>query len=835
MKRSLIWAGALIALVMSSCSTDEPKGETGYGEFAPTFTADYTVKDAKATTKAGSVPTVMQPNVSDFYVHLSRTDGSVDKTWSKVSEMSKTEKFPVGNYNLETYYGNINEEGFDKPYYYGKTEFTIYDSEVSEPEVVATLCNTMVSVDYTDAFISYFAEYSTTIHSAGGAYIIFEMGETRAAYVKPGNVTIGMTLTNREGKTINIEPAGITAAQARTHYHITFDVNGGEVGEVVLIITFDDNTTDGGEVTINLGDELFNADEPESTPENFTSGETISIIEGDELEAAPKIHLAAMAGFSEVILTTQSEYLLAQGWPAEIDLTKVTPAQKALLMKYGLNASGVWSSTSCTMGLIDFTKMMPLLRVYNGSSTHTFTVVAKDILTRVTQPLTVTISAPSVVMSLPASVTVEPAQTDVTCEMTYSGVNLADNVELQYLKSNGTWDVATIKSVEALGDNKYNVTFTLPLMSSDTQVKAVYKNGVKTTDVMAVVRDLPELTLTMNDYDVYSYSATATYTASKYDYATLNKVLTVYLSSNGGSTFVATKNYTVDGGTISLTGLSAGSNYQIKISVAGSTNKASNTVSFSTEADTQLPNSDMESWSKNKIGKTSALFSSNKEVYDYLPYASGETDIWWATNNARGYDYTTARVESTSSCVVCWNSTLKHGGSYSAQIYTSCHGGKGADTNAGSVSVVYPENAFAGRLFIGTYAWSSGETVTTGHEYTSRPQSLSFWYQYLPKNSDQYKVEVEVRSDDTVIGSGSYIPESTSDATSAFQKATVDINYTITNKKATSIYVSFWSTTMTSFSSSDFNIDVSTQIGDETLRVHRGSMLYVDDLSLSFK
>ena len=115
MKQGLIWVTAAITLLMASCSGDEPKMEAGYGKFKPTFTADYSVKDSRATTKAATVPTVAQPDVNDFYVHLSRTDGSVDKTWSKVSEMSPTEKFPVGQYNLEKNYGDINDKGIDKP------------------------------------------------------------------------------------------------------------------------------------------------------------------------------------------------------------------------------------------------------------------------------------------------------------------------------------------------------------------------------------------------------------------------------------------------------------------------------------------------------------------------------------------------------------------------------------------------------------------------------------------------------------------------------------------------------------------------------------------------
>ena len=90
MRQGLLWAAAAMTVALASCSNDEPRGATGYGEFTPTFTADFAVQAASAEN-ASAAPAVSQPSVSDFFVHLSRTDGTVDKTWSKVSEMSANE------------------------------------------------------------------------------------------------------------------------------------------------------------------------------------------------------------------------------------------------------------------------------------------------------------------------------------------------------------------------------------------------------------------------------------------------------------------------------------------------------------------------------------------------------------------------------------------------------------------------------------------------------------------------------------------------------------------------------------------------------------------------
>jgi len=63
----------------------------------------------------------------------------------------------------------------------------VRDRENSSVEINCTLANVKVTVEYSDAFKKYFADYSTTIHSTGGEYIEFSKTETRAATKNPGN------------------------------------------------------------------------------------------------------------------------------------------------------------------------------------------------------------------------------------------------------------------------------------------------------------------------------------------------------------------------------------------------------------------------------------------------------------------------------------------------------------------------------------------------------------------------------------------------------------------------------------------------------------------------
>ena len=259
---------------------------------------------------------------------------------------------------------------------------------------------------------------------------------------------------------------------------------------------------------------------------------------------------------------------------------------------------------------------------------------------------------------------------------------------------------------------------------------------------------------------------------------------------------------------------------------------SSNEVTATLETPTQLPNSDMEEWQSVKLGKTS-IFGGRADFYDFLPYKSGESDIWWATKNERSRDYSVSRIKITSAPCVSYtdDSSIVHGGSKSALIYTSGHGGSYAST----VDIIYPEGAFAGSLFIGKYKWSDGkEQLDPGHAFSKRPTSLVFWYKYIPKNTDSFKVYAELKNGNDIIASGTYIPTAISSETE-WGKIELPLVYVDTPNVATDIFVQFLSTEKTSFVASDFDKKKKVSFPNmPNWEVHMGSRLYIDDISLVY-
>ena len=73
------------------------------------------------------------------------------------------------------------------------------EAKETQASITAALANSMVSVDYTEGFKSYFKDYSARVHSAGHSYIDFAADETRPAFIAPGEVDLTVSFTNPQG------------------------------------------------------------------------------------------------------------------------------------------------------------------------------------------------------------------------------------------------------------------------------------------------------------------------------------------------------------------------------------------------------------------------------------------------------------------------------------------------------------------------------------------------------------------------------------------------------------------------------------------------------------
>ena len=281
-------------------------------------------------------------------------------------------------------------------------------------------------------------------------------------------------------------------------------------------------------------------------------------------------------------------------------------------------------------------------------------------------------------------------------------------------------------------------------------------------------------------------------------------------------------------------GLTPGKTYFVRSLYRGVI--ASNIVEVTTYPEIVLPNGDMEQWHLTKTKEGS--FFRKETVPRYYPYASGDSKAWWATNMERAVIWSVSPIQATTCPNVSYVSDV-HSGSKAAEIRTSGHGGGYGTTDAGGASIIYEQSAFAGRLFLGSYAWQNkSEVQTLGHDYVSRPTALSFWYKYRPFKNDAFKVTVLLQNNGTTIASGTFIPAAYSTEDTAYKHCKLQLEYDPANVefKPTTLYVEFASTSATVFKKNEqFQVSTSCNLQDfGTKSCHIGSALKIDDISLVY-
>ena len=112
---------------------------------------------------------------------------------------------------------------------------------------------------------------------------------------------------------------------------------------------------------------------------------------------------------------------------------------------------------------------------------------------------------------------------------------------------------------------------------------------------------------------------------------------------------------------------------------------------------------------------------------------------------------------------------------------------------------------------------------------------MTFWYEYAPYTSSHtFSAEVSVlAADNTVIGTGKVTPGTQAE----WKSVNVPISYSVTNKKAASIRISFKASTASDFSCSNgghyLEIAGSTNEGDK-YRIKLNAALRIDDVKLNY-
>lgn len=807
------------ALGLAACSEDNPwMNSDGEGGILPLVNADSHVKDAIPTRA-----TAMTPDVQEFGLKLTKADGQFTKTWDRLADFDEKQGFRSGEYTLEAFYGSIDEEGFEKPCYKGAAQVVVKPGEQTEVAVTATLANSMVSIDYTDAFKNYFADYQTSLHSEGYGYNELPKDCPDPMYVAPGKVQISVAFTKPNGQSATVQPAEFTA-EARHHYHVTLDCNNGNVGDAQLIVTFDD-TVDQEEVIVDLSDELLNMPEPEVTPQGFTDGQTLQLIEHSPADSPMKFTAYVPAGIQAATFTVNSDSYTPP-FGREVDLASADGAVQSQLAAAGVKVLGLFKNPD-KLATVDFSGLIEQL----PAGTHTITLQMKDRLTRVNAPVSVTIVNAPLELSFISAPVCPFGSTSATVNISYNGTDPRRDITVQGLNDDGVWVDCPVTSAaatnakarksrsDAFPSKAYALGVTVPVTTRDIQVRIYYKGVQKATGVIKRGYAV--------EANAFARHAILTVKTNKESIASTVNSLRVY----DGEKELGSGNITRDpaNGTVTITNLKGSTRYHLYFTTASSGSSFTDAdVAFTTEAEAQVENAGMENWYSEKVHSQKTL-GIGEDIYRWFPNAQGSN--YWGTRNAT----TTGQSTGTTCYYTSFSGTINSGNA--AEIST-LGWGKGVTFGGANDK----PQVTAGMLFMGSHSYSgsettfepSKETFDYGRSFTSRPTSLSFDYKFTSHNSEAFKAYVVIENraggKTTRLAYGELVSNTN---VSNFTNTTIRLNYSNLTLKATHAYIVF-------ISSNAENPGVSKHQGSKNAfkgnsdSKYIGNVLTVDNIKFNY-
>lgn len=829
----------LMVVVFASCSRDEntPSANEGYIDIQ--LTASSEMQEVASRAEESGVP-----EAGDFSLTIKNADGETIGSWEKFSEYDASTVVPVGEYTVSASYGDATAEGFDGLSYAGSSSANVTEGETTEVSVQCTINKARVSIAYTDAFKQYFSAYSASITSSHSNKVSFAADETRAAYFVPGNLDVYLDVTRPGASEKTTLKVKTLAAEVKHEYRLTMDV---DAGTSTLKITFNDDPENTQNVEFDISDEALNAAPPVFMANGFTSGSAIEVVEGGSVEGVLQAYLNASSGIASCTLATNSAALKALGWPESVDLVKMTAEQKQKMTDLGLIVKGLGDNLD-KIAIVEFQNVVPnLYCTGEGNEDHTFTLTATDVFGKVTETpvvLKITSRNNGFAVNLPESVPYGSSTMSFT--MTLEGD--ASKVKFYYFAFGALQQFAAENVSISSEGTTHNVTLTYPDPLIDTEAGAQFKAeyAFKTIEKTVKVDD-PELALSLKngDADVWATKAYVKVDASAKSRASRTiSSSTVEIQYKDGEEWKAWPNQSYDNekGLFLLTGMgeSATETNGVAYTLRAAYKRGGEAVAYSgelgitTEAKAQIPNSGFDNWYTDSKEQWSAGLFKKIKWFFYYPYQQGDEGHWWSTNNERAQAWTVAPVYVTTCPAVIYTYDTRSGEGKAAEIHTSGSGGEYASTSG----TMYPESAFAGSIFIGTYSWSDkSEHKSLGHSFNTRPLGLSFWYKYKPYKTDAFKVMVEVKSGETVIAAGEYVPEAYSSEDLEYQQHTISLEYTNNLLKATSISVQFLSTNKTSFTENDLQKNGTLTLTDcsDSWNAHFGSFLKIDDVELIYE
>ncbi len=745
-----------VALGMTSCSDDAPwGGADNEGGINLNFSSDARVM-RQSRADDGVSPVV--PDASRFEVNLVKSDGSYSKDWSTLEGFNKEKAFPIGDYTLSAFFGDVDQEGFENPCFKGSSDVHVSPGAVTDVNVVATLANAMVSVRYTDEFKSNFSAYSAAVQTSGHEWVVFAQEEDRPAYVSPANeVKLKLTLTDDANRRVEIQPASFNAV-ARHHYVVTIGVSGSQAsGDLALDVVFDDDVV-AETVNVSLGDELFTAPAPTLTAKGFDPAQSIDKFEYAEQTVSPEFHVFALGGLKSASLTVVSDSY-HPSFGGTVELVGADELTQKQLADAGVDCAGFFRNVD-KMGVVNVSKFLETVPAGN----YTISLTAVDAMTRTTEPLELKAVVKPVEMQAAAVANVGFMANEMKVEVSTNCPDIKNKVQFKVPNANNQMVDAVIKGVtesaspagaRTRADLSYHYIYTLALEPQVRDLIDVNVTMGKKAASLKVPMEAPVYSITT---DAFARKVMLKVEADNADAtaAIINRIIW-YNGSVEAANAIPSANISTDAdGVITIIGLSPATTYTgLKAAIGSFVNDV---PAFTTETETDVPNGDFltagtaYSFEKLNVG---GAWKVSPISYQWDVNLSFSDPQGWATVNAN----TCYAGSSNKNTWFMVPSTMLSSGAALMRSVGYNHAGESPKTSGGFFNTnYYCENApsdeqlhkAAGELFLGSYSFDATESRVDGINFNSRPSSISFQYSYSPVGDEQAEVYVHLYDKDGV-------------------------------------------------------------------------------------
>lgn len=825
-------------LGLTACSDDKTNVGVGGGQLDVTVITNPTLE----APGVEAMPDSLIPTQDEFTIVITDAAGTSAK-WTGETLAGVPELLLPGRYSLTAYSGRLGAEGFVEPCFIGRTDLTITNGETTHATVTASLATVPVIVKFDPSLTAIFPDISATLHSLSGIYCTYTADDSGVMFLRPGDLTITANLSI-DGRSVTFDILEIPDTRAATYYGITLSAEKGQDG----ITTVSAEASSGHSASRALTPEFLNAPAPELRAEGFTSGVTITIPEGSEPET-PLRALVSSPDLAHLYISGVAPSL-GSVFASEIDLLTMDAAITDSLATYGITVEGLGRG-EVRNGIIDLTRLPERIQYFPGETHSTLSLKAIDASGRASQPLTLSISISKVNIQLLSVSHAVIGLNRAQLTLSSSSPELDGNIVIETLDADTRrWIPAQIDSISSAGDGRYNVLFTVPDGLSPLTARLLFCGEERQT--FTIRRSAPEFFL---DADAYALHADIQITAPDPE---IIPVITSSLRFFSNDKELSLVERSPSDGLITIFGLDPSTVYNISTTLlpypATAADGTAGSISFTTEAAAQLPNSDFEDTKRTIIYDdmlSGGRYSQNQvAIFNLQNHSSFDlrTPERWANVNAKTFCTSASNHNTWYLAPSAYTVEDAYSGAYAIRLDCVGYSIDGPEIQPYlqttlpytqySLNIPSGIDHAAGRLFLGSYTFNAedrSESYDEGLPFTSRPEALNGFYKFSPTAANPRanalaRIEVLGRVDgvDIVIARG----EANLNPALSYTAFTIPLSYDHSRVKASSIRILF----APSDAIGDIERETESIIvtPDPASATFRGSSLWIDNLSLSY-